>query len=219
MAEHKMVTVDRAMLEPNRAQPVKEKKEAPKLESVVKQGKVVSTKPSLGKRIRSLFIADDVEDVGDYLVNELIIPFVKDTILDLGEMLLFGQTSGGRSGRRRRGGYSNMPTDYSASYKSPRDRERHDGGRRERYSRRGSDVDYREIILSDRNDARNVVASLRSRIQTYGSASVADLLELVDQTSVYTDTAYGWKDPEQITISRVGRGWLIDVDDAEALDD
>ena len=220
MAEHEMVKVDRSMLPPNKKpmeQPTDKKAPAPKLESVVKQGRVVSTKPTLGKRIRSLFIADDVEDVGGYLVNELIVPFIKDTILDLGEMLLFGQVSGRRRSRGRRS-YSNISTDYSASYRSPRDRDRRDRDEK-RYSRRGTDTDYREIILSDRNDARNVVASLHDRIKTYGSASVADLLELVDQSSVYTDTAYGWRSPEQIGISRVGRGWLIDVDDAEALDD
>lgn len=222
MAKHEMVKVDRTMLPPNKKAPPEKEKETnepstPKLTSVVKNGTVVSTKPSLGKRIKSLFIADDVEDVGDYLVNELIIPFVKDTILDLGEMLLFGQTSGRR--RRSRGrGYSNLPTDYSSSYKSS-NRERRRERDEKRYSRRGSDVDYREIVLSDRNDARDVVASLHDRIKTYGSASVADLLELIDQSSVYTDTAYGWRSPEQIGISRVGRGWLIDVEDAEALDD
>ncbi len=219
MAEHEMIKVDRSMLPPNKKpteQPT-DKKTAPKLESVVKQGRVVSTKPTLGKRIRSLFIADDVEDVGGYLVNELIVPFIKDTILDLGEMLLFGQVSGRRRSRGRRS-YSNVSTDYSASYRSPRDRDRRDRDEK-RYSRRGIDTDYREIVLSDRNDARNVVASLHDRIKTYGSASVADLLELVDQSSVYTDTAYGWRSPEQIGISHVGRGWLIDVDDAEPLDD
>lgn len=223
MAEHEMVKVDRSMLPPNKKTPLETKKEeekAPKLNSVVKRGSVVSTKPSIGKRLKSLFIADDVEDVGGYLIQELIIPFIKDTILDLGEMLLFGETSGRkRGGRRRRGGYSNLPTDYKGSYNSPRDRERRHEREDKRYSRRGSDVDYREIVLSDRNDARDVVATLHDRIKTYGSASVADLLELIDQTSVYTDTAYGWRDPEQITISRVGRGWLIDVDDAEPLDD
>ncbi len=224
MAEREMVKVDRSMLPPNKKpDPKKETGKSPttpKLNSVVTRGTVVSTKPSLGRRIRSLFIADDVEDVGDYLINELVIPFIKNTILDLGEMLLFGETSGRRRGRSRKRSYSNLPTDYSASYKSPRDRERR--SRRDddkRYSRRGSDDDYREIVLSDRNDARDVVASLHDRIKTYGSASVADLLELVDQTSVYTDTAYGWHSCDQIGISRDGRGWLIDVDDAEALDD
>lgn len=222
MAEHEMVKVDRSMLPPNKKTEEKptDEPQRKKLESVVKNGTVVSTKPGLGKRIRSLFIADDVEDVGSYLIYEVGIPFVKDTILDLLEMVFFGQTTKGR--RRSRGrSYSNLPTDYSASYKSPKDRERRSRRERDdrRYSRRNTEDDYREIILSDRNDARNVVASLHDRIKTYGSASVADLLELVDQTSVYTDTAYGWHDVDQIGMSRVGRGWLIDVDDAEPLDD
>ena len=219
MAEHEMIKVDRSMLPPNKKDLPEEKTEptAPKLTSAVKRGSVVSTKPSLGRRIRSLFIADDVEDVGGYLIHELIVPFIKDTILDMGEMLLFGETSGRRRGRRRKG-YSNLPTDYSASYKSPNDRSRR-RDRDDRYSRRDRDSDYRDIILSDRNDARDVVAALHDRIKRYGTASVADLLELVDQTSTYTDTAYGWKSPDQIGLAKVGRGWLIDVDDAEALDD
>lgn len=218
MAEHEMLKVDRSMLPPNKKETREEKPTAPKLESVVKKGSVVSTKPSLGKRIRSMFIADDIEDVGGYLLNELVIPFVKDTILDLGEMLLFGQTSGRRRTRSRRS-YSNLPKDYSASYKPSRDRERSRRDDGSRYNRRNRENDYREIVLTDRDDARDVVASLHDRIRTYGFASVADLLELVDQSSMYTDTAYGWRSVDQIGLAKVARGWLIDVDDAEALDD
>lgn len=213
MAEHEMLKVDRSMLPPNKKTDTTERREekstAPKLEPVVKRGTVVRQKQPIGKRIRSLFIADDIEDVGSYLVDDLIIPFIKNTVVDLVEIIMFGQTSVRRTRRGRNDRYSNLPTDYSAKY-SPRDRDR------TRSRRRGTD--YKNIVITDPKDARELVDSIQKRIALYGSANVGDLLELIDETPTYTDLAYGWKDPDQIGLRRVGQGWLIDVDDAEPLD-
>lgn len=226
MAERSIVTVDRSMLPANNGTQEKTAKETDNaqnedkhLQSVVKNGRVVSTKPSIGSRIKSLFIAEDVVDVKSWLIYDVGIPFVKDTVLDLLEMSFFGTTSSRRGRGNSRKRYDGMRKDYSASYKPQ------NGGRsiRDDYDTRGYSrnrkADYRNIVLSDRYDAKEVVAALHDRIDRYGNASVADLFELVDQTSDYTDTCYGWTNINQIGIKRVGNGYLIDVDRAENLED
>lgn len=222
MAEHKMLEVDRGMLPANKGimkkpddEPPKEGAEERHLDPVIKNGRVVSTKPSIGKRVKSLFIAEDIGDVKSWLIYDVAIPFVKDTVLDLMETAFFGGTTRRTRGSKRR--YSDTRTDYSASYKSQSSKRRERDDRDD--DRRNRTADYRSIVLSDRYDAQNVVESLHDRIDRYGNASVADLLELVDQTSKYTDTRWGWTEPSQIGIKRVSNGYLIDVDRAEALDD
>lgn len=223
MAEHKMIEVDRSMLPANKGVAKKLDNETPRegaeerhLDPVIKNGRVVSTKPSIGKRIKTLFIAEDIGDVRSWLIYDVGIPFIKDTVLDLMETAFFGgSTRRTRGGRRRYS--SDTRTDYSASYKSQGSRRRERDDRDD--DRRNRTADYRDIVLSDRYDAQNVVESLHDRIARYGNASVADLLELVDQTSKYTDTRWGWTEPSQIGIKRVSNGYLIDVDRAEPLDD
>lgn len=222
MAEHKMIEVDRSMLPANKGTTTKavhvteeESAEERHLDSVIENGRVVSTKPSIGKRIKSLFIAEDIGDVKSWLIYDVGIPFIKDTVLDLIETAFFGGTTRRRSSSSQRRS-NDIRRDYSASYKS-QDSRRYE--RDSRDDRRNRSSDYRDIVLSDRYDAQNVIGSLHDRIDRYGSASVADLLELVDQTSKYTDTRWGWTSCSQIGIKRVSNGYLIDVDRAEPLDD
>lgn len=215
MAERKMISVDRSMLPPNneKKQERREDRDRETLESVVKNGTVSQAKPSIGRRIRNLFISEDVGDVKSWLLYDVTIPFMKDTLLDMIEMAFFGSTRGSR----RRGSigksYGGGQTNYRASYSPKDDRRDRDRGRRD-----SSKVDYQDIVLSDRYDAKNVVETLYERIEKYGNATVADLLELTGHSSTYPDTCYGWESPTQIGVRRVSDGYLIEVSRAEAID-
>lgn len=213
MAEHQMISVDRSMLPANNGTAKKrEEKDREVLESVVKNGTVSEAKPTIGKRIRNLFISEDIGDVKSWLLYDVTIPFVKDTVLDMIEMAFFGSTRG-RTRRTSSSSRSSSQTNYRASY-SPQNERRDREPDRRPYS---SKVNYQDIILSDRYDAKNVVETLYERIEKYGSATVADLLELTGHSSTYPDTCYGWESPTQIGIRRVSDGYLIEVSRAEAI--
>ena len=48
----------------------------------VVQGKAVTRKPSLAKKFSDTFIAEDISDVKSYLFFDVLVPAVKDTIVN-----------------------------------------------------------------------------------------------------------------------------------------
>ena len=190
-----------------------------KLAPVVQKDGVVSTKKPFGAKFKDAFISADAQDVKSYVLLDIIIQTIKNTMIDVLEMFLFNDT-GGRSRRGRSRGNRDQVS-YSSYYKSEyngrssssRDRRDHD----DRYEKNDK-VDYRNIVLRDRRDAEEVVNELKHRIDSYRQATVADLLDLIDVTSNYVDNNWGWTDVRDIGIRRVSSGYLIDVAEAEHLD-
>lgn len=195
----------------------KEAGEKQKLQPVVTNG-VVTTKKSLGQKFREAFISDDARSVKSFIFEEVVVPTIKNTIIDVMEMVMFGSSSGRRRGVNRRDdrdrvSYSSYYS-YGGSRGSDRDRRRDD---RDRY-REDEKVNYRSVVLRERRDAMQVVDELRERIHRYGSATIADLFDLIDVSSQYTDNNWGWTDERDIDYRRVANGYLIDVREAEHLD-
>ena len=188
---------------------------------VVNKDDVMLSKKPLSSKFADAFISDSAKDVKDYIVMDVIIPGIKDTIINCLEIILFGSTTGrGRSSRITRLNSEN--TSYRAFYQSdydsygaPRRRERRDRYRDDGYSDR---IDYRNIVVRDRGSAEEIVSKLRGRIEKYGEATKSDLFELIDIPSSHVDNNWGWTDPRDIGIRRVASGYLIDVADAVYLE-
>lgn len=194
-------------------------KDREKLAPVVKKDGVVSTKKPLGQRFAETFLNEDVDDVKSYILLDVIIPGIKDTILDVLEMMFFGGTSS-RS-KRRHGSKDKDKVSYSSYYKSESSGRRSDRRRRDRDDeprRRDDKIDYQSIIVRNRPEAEEIVDQMHRRIKEYGAASVADLLDLIDVSGTYTDNNWGWTSADDIGLKRVSSGYLIDVEEAEYLD-
>lgn len=189
-----------------------------RIKPVVSRGGVVSTKKPLSKKMAETFMSEDVNDVKSWLFMDVIIPGIKNTILDIIQMMFFGEIDGRRHNRDRRDKYDNH-TSYGSYYRGGNSSSRSSYLRsnRDRYD---SDdrTDFRNIVLRVRGDAERVVDELKERIHKDGSASVADLLDLIDVPGRYTDNNYGWIDERDIGIRRVSNGYLIDVSEPKYLD-
>lgn len=217
-----MAEIDVNSLEPN-SYKYKADKAAGKVETkkkaIVSKGGIVSTKKPLGKKMAETFMSEDTKDVKSWLLLDVIIPGIKNTILDMISMMFFGEvnrrTSRGRS-RRDRDDYTSYSSYYRGSGVSSR-RDRSSNSRRDHYDS-DDHVDFRNIVLRTRIDAENVIEEMRERIRKDGSASVADLLDLIDVAGRYTDNNYGWTDERDIGIRRVSSGYLIDVAEPKYLD-
>lgn len=183
------------------------------LAPVVSKDNVISSKETLGDKVRKSFISDDVKDIGNYILFDMVIPGIKEAFMSVLERALFGTSDRGRSSRRD----SRDHVSYASYYRSSSDKRRDRDDDREP-ERRGK-VDYRNIILRYREDAEKVVRVLRDSIREYDSATVAALLDLVDETSSWTDNNYGWTDERDIRIERVRNGYRIDVPEARYLGD
>lgn len=217
-----MAKVDIDQLKPNshtykegleRKEVVPVSKEKPKLAPVVDKASIVRTKKTFGQKFKEAFISDDTKDVKTYIWKDVVIPTIKNTILDVGEMVLFGGSTR-RSYRDRDRDRVSYSSYYKSEYNRRRDRDRRDD---DRYVE-DEKVDYRNIVLINFAKAEKVVKGLRERIEEYDQATVADLFDLIEVSSNYMDNNWGWTDPMDIGIRRVSSGYLIDVAEAKHLD-
>lgn len=188
-----------------------------KLQPVIRKDDVISTKKPISRKLADKFLETDIQEAKEYFFRDILVPGIKDAALDIISMLLTGE---GYSSNRRRGGYSNYSNYGRSSYRGSSSRDRARRGRdydRESCYERDDKVSYRDIVVRDRSDAEEIVDKLHDRIQDRGDATVAELLELVDIPSAYTDNNYGWTRCSEINLRRVNGGWLIDVDEARYL--
>ena len=188
-----------------------------KMKPVVDSSKVVSSKKGAGSKLAENFIKEDLSEIKDTIIFDWILPGIKNMILNTLSMAFFGEaidprdrryTTTSRYGRTDYGG-------YSRNRDSRRDLDRR-GDRRSNYDEKKAD--YRSIVLLDRRSAEDVVDALRDEIHSCGRASIAQLFELVQLPSDYTDCDYGWTDERDIDIQRVHDGFLIKVRPARYLD-
>lgn len=217
-----MAEIDVTSLEPNshkyKAEKAKgdvEKKKRERLSPVVTSDKIASTKKPLGQRFMETFIAEDVTDIKTWLWRDMIVPGAQKALLDVLNFMFYGEVS--RDERRSTRDRRDSRTDYRGYYSGRSSEKRRSSSRRDRYEA-DDRVDFRNIVLRNRGDAEDLIDRLRDRIEDTGSVSVADLLDMVDATSRYTDNNWGWTDPRDIGIRRVSNGFLINVAEPEYID-
>lgn len=193
------------------------KAEGKKTAPIVDKSAIVSTKKPFGKKMAETFLTEDTQDVKSWLFLDVIIPGIKNTILDIIQMMFFGEVDSRRDRSRRR---DRDRTSYSSYYKGSSYDSRYTSRREKHRDEYESDdrVDFRNIVLRNRDDAERVIEDMRGRIRKDGAASVADLLDLLDVAGRYTDNNWGWEDERDIGIRRVSSGYLIDVSDPRYLD-
>lgn len=184
----------------------KEQKKPPekKVEKVV-TGTVKKRKKSFGSKLKETFVKEDRGDVKEYLIFDIIIPTIRDTIVDgvcnTMHMIFYGDTK-----RRDRGRVANTSTrvSYASYYKDSDDRRSRASVRESR-----NDANDDDILFETRAEAQNVLDSLADIIDEYGSASIADFYDLCGVTENYTDHKYGWTDVSKATISSVRGGYFV----------
>lgn len=180
----------------------------PKLKPIVDKENVVSSKKSILKKIGKAFMGETKgTDVKTVFFYEYAIPWIKDSAFSLLESIFY-------KGSRHRG-YQSFFNSYNQpnySFSSFYNGRQYNNYSNPSYMRPETQKpDPRNIIMASRADGQRVVDELYARIANYGNASLADLYDLIDQPSDFIDNDWGWKDPRDIGLKKVPRGWLIDV--------
>lgn len=187
------------------------KLEKEKVEKVV-AGEVTRRKSPLGKRLKDTFIGGDAKSVWGHVVQTIIIPTVKDTIVDIitqgAERTFYGDTRPSS----RRGAIGRIGVTAYTAYNKVQQTQNTRPDPRPQLSRQARTThNFDEILLDSRADADTVIDKLMFYITKYGQASVADLLELVGVEPEFTDDGYGWVDIENMGVSRVAGKYLLDL--------
>lgn len=196
----------------------------PRQKQIVPNNSLATRKKSLVDEFKDSIVSKDHIDVGSYLVHDVVVPTIQNTILDFLSMKFFGASQMGRNrapvgrslfdyGRQIFTGYGTQ-YQYGNQYNYGRSTGYPNNNYQQEPPQR---LDYRNIILLNPDDAKAVVDNLRGRIYRYNEATVSDLYSAVGITASYVDDNWGWVNPNDIGIKRVPEGWLIDVADARYL--
>ena len=170
-----------------------EKPSEKRVEKPVIQAPAKTRKRGELRKFSDVFISEDASNVKSYILQDVLLPTLKDTISNIikssVDMILFGES---------RRGDSSKSNGYKPSYRSYYD------DRNDSYRRRDTRTPYSfdDILLDSRGDAEEVLNGLIDIIERYGVVSVADMYDLVGIVGVYTDNKYGWTDLRTAHIER-----------------
>ena len=179
--------------------------EEKKVEKVV-TGSVRTKKPNVAKKMISTFISEDAKDIKSHIMDDVIIPTIKDLLMDTLGMLL---------GRGGRGTGSRRSVSDKVSYA-----QYYSGGR---YANNDSSkarprFDMDDIIFETRADAEALIDQINDMIDRYGVATVADLYDAADLTQPYTSNKYGWTNFRSAEVIRIRDGYIIKLPKIVPLD-
>lgn len=195
------------------------KEQQRKVEKVV-QGSVKRKKKSALKRAEDSMLSEDMSTVKEYLLWDVLVPAVKDMLVDLGKKALDAIFYGDRrttTNIERKHGTSYVRYD-KPSYDNDRDRRYSYCDRRPSYNRRAAH-DFDDIVLDSKVDAENVLDALVESTMQYGLASVSDFYELVGIDPKYTDWRWGWYELHSARVERVRDGYIVVLPRPVMLDD
>lgn len=189
---------------PNEPQPKKD------LEKVV-TGDVIVKPKTITSRVKNIFFGGDVNTAGQYVISEVLLPALRNLVVETiskgADRLIYGDSM-----HRRR------PTNYAprVQYNNPINRgygsrnfladqkpvdrwtQGHVGGKA-----------FEDVIVSTKEDADTVVERLIDIVDMYELVSVADLYELLGLPSSHTDNKWGWTHLTTIDVRQVREGWRI----------
>ena len=179
---------------------------------VQKPGKL--RKKSEMRKFADSFIAEDANNVGSYIMKEVLIPSAKKLISDIAknaiDMFLYGDTDNSSSRRR------NSKVSYREYYDDRERSSRDDRG--SRYRQRVG-FEYEDVILDTRGEVEIVFDKLQGTIDRYGFARVADLYEFSGiPNDNYTLNDYGWTSLRNARYKRIRDGYLIIMPKAIPID-
>jgi hypothetical protein len=190
--------------------------EAKNIKRVTTEDPVRRRKP-LRKQFQETFVAGDAKTASRYVIFDVLIPAAKDTIVEVLsqgiEKLIYGDS------RRRTGSTppASGPTGL-VSYNRYAMQSRQTSPQRTMSRMARSRHDFDEVVLTSRTEAEEVIDRLFEVVSRYGSASVADLYELVGISGTHVDNKWGWTDLRGAGVSRVRGGYLLDLPEPQPLD-
>ena len=182
-------------------------KEVKKIEPIVKKGDVVKKKRTVMDKFKESFLGES-ENLGDYIMYDVLIPAFRDTVSDLGFGLIERLVGGGRS-RPGRGSFVRDRGRSYVSYNNTRDRDRGRDDRRDLDRETRSRHNFDNIVFTHKWQAEDVLAHLVEMVAEYDEATVRSFYELSNIEAEYTDDRYGWTNLRDAYVTRTRNGFII----------
>lgn len=200
--------------EPNRPEEKEESKQQPVVDS--KPHKIVAQARPVRKNLftrvgHAIFGPEGLKGVGKYVGTEIVAPAIKGVIVDsvvasINTIIYGSDAPRTRSSTPRSyGGYTNYNRQYSGA---PSTRNGNQYSRTVMAANR-----IQEYELPDRQQANDVLTSLREIADKYSAVSVADYYESIGVPVEYTDNNYGWelRDLDTARVRSTPHGFIIEL--------
>ena len=179
-----------------------------------KENKVVASgvikEKTFKQKVRDAFISDEIHDIKTYVVFDVIIPAVKETVRNLFvnsiDMALFGKVRS-TTKTEQRGGSTYIA--YDRLYQSR-------GGNdvQPRQQKGGAPLRVTEldrVVFKDKADAIDVLSYMMDNIEEFHVASVADFVTAADLPVSPIHHKFGWYDLNGASVEELsdGSGYYI----------
>lgn len=166
-------------------------------------------KPTLGDRIKKVMFSSDGESVKSYLLHDVLMPAIKNTIWEAVtggmKISMWGQNEPARGIQRDNGkSYYN----YGSRYVYNREPER-DYRPQTQARRTTTPLDFDEVIIPDRGSAEHVLSVMCELIDQYEVVSVSDFHDLVGISAISTDNSWGWTNLSAAYVAPTRGGFVI----------
>lgn len=172
----------------------------------------------LGRQFKETFIGGSAKMAASYMVEEVIIPAFKDTMIDALqggiEKLFLGDTRSRRSTPSSshpnvgRFDYSGISTGKT----KPAAQSQRSLARRTRHA-------FDDILLHSRQDATEVLDQMFEILSRYGSVSVSDLYALTGIRGDHTDVKWGWVELRGAKVVKMRNGkYVLDLPEPVSFD-
>ena len=183
--------------------------------ATTEEKKVEAVVHSKGTRKRNKFlnsvISEEAGNIKNYILLDVLIPALKKTIDEIvtngKDIILWGEA-----------GHSKKSSGSKVSYVSYYDDNRRWRERNESNRYRSAGYDYDDLVFESRGEAEIVLDNLYGILDRYNRVTVADLYDLADAPSRYTDNKYGWTNLSTATVVRIRDGYVIKLPRATAID-
>lgn len=201
------------------------------LTPVVIEGEVIVRKKSLGRKAKETLFGGDVKGVGNYILIDVLIPAIRNTIVDAItegiEHVIFPDGRGGGGGRtvsrsgssfgtvnyqsRFRGAASTAANTAVKSVFNTRPDPREERAALSNQAR--AQHDFSELVIPSRAAAQDILTRMIGLIEDFDVVTVGEMMHLIGKTADWADEKYGWDDLSSGRVVRDRRtgGYLLDL--------
>lgn len=190
------------------------------LEKIV-SGDVRIKPKTVGSRFRNIFLGGDIQQAGQYVVAEVLLPALRNLIAEAvsrgTDRLVYGESGGRRRPTNYSSRYSYNNPIYRAGDRAPQSRAYlPDQKPADRWIQSRKTIE--DVIIGTKEDADAVVERLIDVVDMYEVVSVADLYELLGLPSSHVDNKWGWTHLSNIDVRQVREGWRISFPPLEEIE-
>lgn len=197
-------------------------KKEKKIERIT-SSEVIIQKQGPWRKFRSLLIEADMGSVGQFIWYDILVPTMKNLLVDTVEQGIKRTVYGDRRASYRPPSQALVGRESRVSYNSPVIRRYEPDPRSLPQSNitalpmstsRASN-DPRGFIIASRDEAEQVIEAMLHAIDQYDVVTVMDLHEMLGLDTTPIDNNWGWDDLREAQIRQVREGWVLELPQAK----